>query len=116
MTKALTANIFYIFAKLFKTDNMASIRNLKKDIDYLVFEVVSDCFTYAGVHPGKHTDELSDIVEEAVELRNDLIARVNNPKEKTPVVIKANLLSVRKDLFEGVDKLFGRLSDATKSK
>jgi len=117
LTIALTANIFYIFAKLFKTDNMASIRNLKKDIDYLVFEVVSDCFTYAGVHPGKHTDELSDIVEEAVELRNDLIARVNNPEgEKTPAVIKANLLSVRKDLFEGVDKLFGRLSEATKSK
>jgi hypothetical protein len=96
---------------------MASIRNLKKDIDYLVFEVVSDSFTYAGLYPGKHTEELSDIVEEAVELRNDLIRRVNNPEgDGTPAAMKSNLQSVRKDLFTGVDKLFGRLSSVTKEK
>jgi hypothetical protein len=96
---------------------MASIRNLKKDIDYLVFEVVSDCFTYAGVNPGKHTEDLSDIIEESVLLRNDLFNRVNNPAgDGTPTALKANLKAVRKDLFAGVDKLFSRLSSVTKEK
>jgi len=96
---------------------MASIKNLKKDIDYLVFEVVSDCFTYAGINPGKHTDELSDIVEDAVQLRNDLFHKINNPEGgKTAAAVKASTMSVRKNLFEGVDQLFTRLSDTTQSK
>jgi hypothetical protein len=96
---------------------MASVRNLKKDIDYLVFEVVSDCFTYAGVYPGKHTEELSDIVEDAIELRNDLFNRVNNPEtDGDSKKLGVSYHSVRKDLFSGVDKLFGRLSDVTREK
>ena len=30
---------------------MASVRELKKDIDYLVYEVISDCFVFSGLHP-----------------------------------------------------------------
>ena len=96
---------------------MASVRNLKKDIEYLVFEVVSDCFTFAGLYPGKHTDELSDIVEEAIQLRNELYNRVNNtPAEATDASMKGYYKGVRKDLFKGVDNLFDRLSKVTKDK
>ena len=38
---------------------MASVRELKKDIDYLIFEVISDCFVYSGIHPDNKSDELS---------------------------------------------------------
>ena len=69
---------------------MASIRELKKDIDYLVFEVISDCFVYSNVHPENKTDELSALISDAVEFRNDLIARVNNPDGKdNPKIVKA---------------------------
>lgn len=96
---------------------MASVRDLKKDIDYLVFEVVSDCFTFAGLHPGKQTEELTDIVEEAVQLRNNLYARVNSTGQVSePRARKLHYNSVRKDLFTGVDKLFDRLSEVTRSK
>ncbi len=96
---------------------MASIRELKKDIDYLIFEVISDCFVYAGLHPENKTDEVSDIISGAVNLRNDLITRVNNPKGKNePKVIRAHFLAVKKDLLTGVDKLFGQLSSVSKAK
>ena len=94
---------------------MASVRELKKDIDYLVYEVISDCFVFSGLHPDIKTDEISALISEAVDFRNDLIARVNNPDGKdNPKIVKAYYKSVEKDLLTGVDKLFSRLSSMTK--
>jgi hypothetical protein len=96
---------------------MASIRSLKKDIDYLVFEVISDCFVYSEVHPDEKPEELSGIISDAVNFRNDLIARVNNPDGKdNPKIVKAYYKSVEKDLLKGVDELFKRLSAISREK
>lgn len=96
---------------------MASVRELKKDIDYLVFEVISDCFVYSRIHSDNQSDELSTIISDAVNFRNDLISRVNNPDGKdNPKILKAYYKSVEKDLLAGVDKLFSRLSALTSTK
>ena len=90
---------------------MASVRELKKDIDSLIFEVISDCFVFSNLHPENKTDELTGLISDAVEFRNDLIARVNNPDGKdNPKIVKAYYKSLEKDLLQGVDKLFERLS------
>jgi hypothetical protein len=94
---------------------MASVRELKKDIDYLIYEVIADCFVFSDLHPDLRSDELSAIISDAVELRNDLIARVNNPDGKdNPKIVRAYYKSVGKDLLSGVDNLFTRLSGLTK--
>jgi len=96
---------------------MASVRGLKKDIDSLIFEVISDCFVFSGVHPDNKTDEVSAIITDAVSFRNDLIARVNNPDGKdNPKILRAYYKTLEKDLLSGVDKLFNRLSSLTKKK
>jgi len=96
---------------------MASVRELKKDIDYLVFEVISDCFTFSNVHPDNKSDELSALISDVVAFRNDLIARVNNPDGKdNPKILKAYYKLVEKDLMTGVDKLFERLSTLSAKK
>jgi hypothetical protein len=96
---------------------MASVRDLKKDIDYLIFEVISDSFAYSGIHPEDKSDELSAIISDAVSFRNDLIARVNNPDGKdNPKIVRAYYKSIEKDLTAGVDKLFDRLSALSKKK
>lgn len=95
---------------------MASVRELKKDIDYLIYEVISDCFVFSGLHPDVKSDELSALISEAVDFRNDLIARVNNPDGKdNPKIVKAYYKSLQKDLLIGVDNLFTRLSTLTKN-
>jgi hypothetical protein len=96
---------------------MASLRDLKKDIDYLIFEVISDCFVYSGMNPENKSDELSAIITDSVNFRNDLIARVNNPDGKdNPKILKGYYKSVEKDLLTGVDKLFTRLSTISSKK
>ncbi len=90
---------------------MASIRQLKKDIDYLVFEVISDCFTFGALHPDDREEEVTSIISDAVALRNELIQRVNNPEGgRDPKASKAHYKNVVKDLYVGVDDLCGRLS------
>ncbi|HUS87252.1 MAG TPA: hypothetical protein VMW76_08430 [Bacteroidales bacterium] len=94
---------------------MASVRELKKDIDYLVFEVISDCFTVMSVKPEEKSEELSLIVADAVKLRNDLVARANHPVGKdNPGLVKAHYRKLREDLVKGVDKLFDRISKVVK--
>jgi hypothetical protein len=95
---------------------MASVRELKKDIDYLIYEVISDCFVFSSLHPDIKSEELSAIISDAVDLRNELIVRVNNPDGKdNPKIVKAYYKSVGKDLLAGADSLFSRLSDLTKN-
>jgi len=96
---------------------MSSVRGLKKDIDSLIFEVISDCFVYSALHQESDSDKISVIISDAVNLRNDLIAMVNNPDGKdNPKIVKTYYKSVKKDLIAGVDKLFNRLSLLTKKK
>ena len=90
---------------------MPSVRRLKKDINSLIFEVISDCFTFGTLHPDDKADEVSGIISDAVGLRNDLIRRINNPDAgEDPKALKKHFREIEKDLFTGVDKLCRNLS------
>jgi hypothetical protein len=96
---------------------MSSIKNLKKEVDNQVFEIISDCFLYTGIHPDNKPEEVSEIIEDAVTLRNDLISRINNPGEKENTKeIRKHYQSVKADLNKGVLDLCGRLSAVSKKK
>lgn len=90
---------------------MPSVRKLKKDIDSLIFEVISDCFTFGTLHPEDKVDEVSGVIADAVSLRNDLIRRTNNPgKSDDPKSTRVHYKMIEKDLFVEMDKLCGRLT------
>ncbi len=96
---------------------MASIRLLKKDIDSKIYELIEDCFTYSELHPDNKAEEVTGIVSDAVNFRNDLFSRVNHPgQEIDPRGIKAHYQLINRELDEGLDKLFERLSSLSKKK
>jgi hypothetical protein len=87
---------------------------LKKDIDYLLDEVVTDSYLSLYFHP-ERKDEIVKIMEDAVELRNTLYERANNPAEKNSrSLVRKHYAAVRRDMFDGIDKLFVRLSETGK--
>ncbi len=93
---------------------MASIRGLKKDIEYLVGEVIADCYLAIYFHPAKQA-EYDSIVNEAIALHNTLISRAQRPDEKNnPRLVKKYYTQIRHDMFAGVDALFSKLSDICK--
>lgn len=94
---------------------MASIKELKKDIEYLTYEVISDCYAFMHLYPGKNEDEVINIINETVAMRNDLIERVNHPDGKdNPKLVKDHFKKIRTDLFKKVDEFFQELSKLVK--
>jgi hypothetical protein len=96
---------------------MANIRNLKKDIDYLVYQVISDCFSAMSVTKEESvSDSLADIVSDAVKLRNGLFSKIKHKKdEKKPENLNKYYSKLRSELVKGIDTLFERLSKVVSS-
>ncbi|HBF87573.1 MAG TPA: hypothetical protein DDX39_02935 [Bacteroidales bacterium] len=94
---------------------MANIRNLKKDINYLTSELVSDCYLYMYFHKDKNHDEVVGIISEAVELRNNLMHKTNHPENKDDKkLLKSHFNNLYDEMLESVDVLFNQLSELTK--
>ncbi|MCK9208871.1 MAG: hypothetical protein M0P66_17305 [Salinivirgaceae bacterium] len=83
---------------------MAKIRDLKNEVNYLIFEIISDCNTFMAFHPAKSESTIK-LVEEAVQLRNSLIQRINHPETTSPKYFN----DLRKELIDGADKIFEKL-------
>lgn len=95
---------------------MASVRKLKKEIDYLISEVVSDCYTCLIINQQKNKDVVLDIIEKAIDVRNNLIDTANHPADNTnPKSIKKHYKALRNEILDSVDKLFSELSDSCKA-
>lgn len=90
---------------------MASIRNLKKDIDFLVGQVVLDCFEYIYAVEQADREAAYQIVSDVLVLHNDLRLRVNHPdgKDNRPMV-RSYYQQIGKELVEGCDKAYDQLN------
>jgi hypothetical protein len=90
---------------------MASIRNLKKDISFLVSEVVSDSQLFILLNPNQNTDLVYSIIEDAVETHNLMYHRANHSEGKgNPKLVKQYYRSLRADLLSQTNSLFERIS------
>jgi hypothetical protein len=90
---------------------MASIKNLKKDITFLVGEVVSDSQLFIYLHPKQNVDAAYSVIEDAIEMYNSLVQRANHPDGKdNPKLVKQHYRALRADLLSQTHSLFERIS------
>ena len=90
---------------------MANLRTFKKDVIFLVNEVISDCWVFMYLNRDKNVDEANKIVADAVELGDNIFEQINHyPKEDA----KKHFKALNQKLLEGVDALFVRLSELSK--
>ncbi len=90
---------------------MANLRVFKKDVIFLINEVISDCWVYMYMNGEKNLDEAKKIVADAVELGDNIFEQINHyPKDDA----KKHFKALNQKLLEGVDALFVRLSGLTK--
>lgn len=91
---------------------MASIRGIKNDLDYLISEVISDCYVRLYFQPEKKRDEVIGLIEEAVAFRNETFHRINHPAEKhNKSLVRKHYSAIRRDMMTRVDELFKKLCD-----
>lgn len=89
---------------------MASRRRLKKEIDYLVSDLILDCFTYANMYAKPNDEESLQIVQEVLALRNDLRDSANHPEKKgESETSKSYYDKLAQILIDGVEDGYGKL-------
>jgi hypothetical protein len=59
---------------------MANKRNIKKDINSVLGNVLEECYSEMLNNPGVKEKEINTIIDEAVDLADDLISRVNGAR------------------------------------
>lgn len=89
---------------------MASIRNFKKDINFLTNEILMRGIIHLNFFGREKSKEVYDIMNEAASSRNNYIARVNqNLKDKSPKEIKDFYKVIYDDLLNSTHDLLGRI-------
>ncbi len=94
---------------------MANLRELKKEIDYRL-EVVFDCDMAIAFQPSKE-QEIFELMQKAVALRNELIAKVSNPTEPhNKSLVRKYYAALRADIVRSFEALFEELSKINEAK
>lgn len=87
-----------------------NLRDIKKDIAYVIEAFLEDCTTVATVN-SKVDEAAAELFEEAINLYNELMDKVYGKVEGSK---KAYYNALRKELLEKTDELYAKLSESVK--
>ena len=98
----------YLCAVLNRYD--MNLRDIKKDIDYVLSAFIEDCSLVAAVNSKVSEEKASALMEEAVDLYNELRDKVGQVEGNPRQYYNA----LRKEVLEKTDALYEKLSAAVK--
>jgi len=58
---------------------MASLKDIKKDINFMANQIILECFSFLEYSPVNNQENVLDIMHDAEQLRRNLLYKVNNP-------------------------------------
>ncbi|MBR0175420.1 MAG: hypothetical protein IJQ22_07965 [Bacteroidales bacterium] len=90
-----------------------NLRDIKKDIDYVLSAFIEDCTVCAAVNPKSDDKVIADLMEDAIDLYNELRDKVTVKVEGSK---KAYFNNLRKEILERTDALYTQLSEAVSKK
>lgn len=93
------------FAK--NNSKMASIRNLKKDINYVLGDIIEAVYLFEASGSAQTSKEGSAVIDGAIETFDDLIAKVNDKGVENR---KLHLKKVKLELEEKATGLIEKLN------
>lgn len=86
---------------------MASVRNLKKDINFVLGDIIEAVYIVEAANNKQDSKEGAKIIDSAIETFDDLIAKVN---QKNVENRKQHLTKVREELEKKATGLVGQLN------
>lgn len=92
---------------------MASRKNLKKDIDYLIFELIADCYGFIYENPDQDLSGFEGVINDAIGLKEDLITRINQFDPNEQGRARPFFKEVRRDLIQGLKSGYEKLEKIT---
>ncbi len=89
---------------------MTSRRRLKKEIDYVVSDLILDCFTYSSMYQKPNDAQTQEIIQQTLSLRNELRDLANHPEKKNKAETRKHFYdNVADTLIAGVDEGYLKL-------
>jgi len=89
---------------------MTSRRRLKKEIDYVVSDLILDCFTYSSMYQKPNDAQTQEIIQQTLSLRNELRDLANHPEKKDKAETRKHFYdNVADTLIAGVDEGYLKL-------
>ncbi len=73
---------------------MASIKNLKKDINFILGDLIGECRMWELENPKEDVSKSEQIIDEIIEVFDELIAKIHQKAEDK----KAHYKAISKDL------------------
>ncbi len=90
---------------------MASKKILKKDIDYLITEVILDCYACIEEHPERDLSAYEEIINEIIILKEEMIERINKFNRKADGNSRAYFRALKNDLILRITNSHQKLVD-----
>ena len=94
---------------------MASLRSLKKDIDYLLSLVLEECMYVIEAYPDAEKEKVMETMRKVISGHHELRIRVNHLNGKdNPKMVKEYLRQVVQDLYKTANSALEELSGFAK--
>ena len=74
---------------------MANVRNLKKDINYVLGDIIEAVYIWEYANTDKDTKQSEAIIDEAIETFDELITKINAKNVENP---KAHFKAINQEL------------------
>ncbi len=94
---------------------MASVKDLKKDIDLLMSLVLNDCFYVLEYNSKVNSEAILKIATDVIQMHRELRLQVNHPDGKdNPKLVKKYYKEVINEMLKYADESLERLSAEVK--
>ncbi len=87
---------------------MASIKNLKKDINYTLGDIIEECYLWELENPEAETVKSQQIIDEAIVAFDGLLDKVNAKDVENK---KTHFKAISVELEEKVKALIGKVNE-----
>ena len=86
---------------------MANVKNLKKDINYVLGDIIEAVYLHEMTTTGKPTTESNALIDEAIAIFDALITKVN---EKNVENKKTHFKQINTDLEQAANQLVAKIN------
>lgn len=94
---------------------MASIRDLKKEVDLLMSMILNDCFYIIEYNPKVDSQAVMKIAGEVISKHHEFRIRINHPDGKdNPKLVKKYYADLSREVVDTANDAFERLSEEVK--
>jgi hypothetical protein len=87
---------------------MANVKNLKKDINYVLGDIIEAVYLYELTTTGKPTEETNTLIDEAIAAFDALIAKVNQKNVESK---KAHFKQINLELEQTANQLIAKINE-----